>query len=123
MSEEKPEEIPKSKWFIEFPTYRYNENVRVLAAKNGLQIVNAKYKNDSIGKFAAPKVPKLTLKDEYLPKEIVAANADAIAKAQAEAVAKALAEASEKAEKEKAEAVEKAVAAAISENTKEAKKA
>lgn len=64
------EEIPKNKWFIEFPTYRYNENVRALAAKNGLNIVDAKYKNDPIGNFEAPKVPKLTLKPEYAPEKV-----------------------------------------------------
>lgn len=61
------EVIPKDKWFVEFPTFRYNEDAVELAKINRLVIVDARYKNDPIGNFAAAKVPELTLKAEYAP--------------------------------------------------------
>ncbi len=63
------EVIPKDKWFVEFPTFRYNEDVKDLAKENRLVVVDARFKSDPIGNFAAAKVPELTLKAEYAPKK------------------------------------------------------
>lgn len=68
-------EIEKDKWFIEFPTYQYEEDVVKLAFKNRLTIVDAKFKNDPIGKFEALKVPSLKVKVEY--KKVSIADKDA----------------------------------------------
>jgi len=49
------------KWFVEFPTHRYVEDVKALARKAGLKIVDARYQ----GKEPQPEdAPKLTLKKE-----------------------------------------------------------
>lgn len=47
-------------WFVEFPTYRYKEDVSALAREKGLRVLDAKFDN---GKGA--KGPKLTLKPEF----------------------------------------------------------
>jgi len=44
-------------WFVKFPTYQYNEDVKVLARKAGLKIVDARY-DDGNG----VEGPKLTVK-------------------------------------------------------------
>jgi hypothetical protein len=61
-------------WFVEFPTYRYNEDVKELARKDGLKIVNARFKPADGEKtpfevIAKSDAPKLTLKKEFRPKE------------------------------------------------------
>ena len=62
--------------FVEFPTYRYTQDVKELARKAGLKIVDIRFQGDMA---QAEKAPKLTLKKEYLPKKeetpIVAPNA------------------------------------------------
>lgn len=63
------EVIAKDKWFVDFPTFRYQEDVKKLARDNRLVVVDAKFKNDPIGNFAAAKVPEITLKAEYQPKK------------------------------------------------------
>ena len=30
-------------WYVEFPTYQYNEDVKELAKKNGLKIIDAQF--------------------------------------------------------------------------------
>ena len=68
-------DIKKDKWFIEFPTYQYNEDVVELALDNRLKIVDAQFKGDAIGQFEAPKVPKLTVKASF--KKVSIADKDA----------------------------------------------
>ena len=53
-------------WYVEFPTYRYSEDVKRLAKKNELTIVDSKFKGDA---KQVANAPKLTLKDEYKPKD------------------------------------------------------
>ena len=47
-------------WFVEFPTFQYNENVKALAKEKGLTIIDA-YFDDGTGE---KDVPKLTKKGE-----------------------------------------------------------
>lgn len=49
-------------WYVDFPTFQYKEDVKDLARKNGLILVDAKFKGD---KKQCEKAPKLTIKDEY----------------------------------------------------------
>jgi len=56
----------KELWFVEFPTYRYTQDVKVLARKAGLKIVDARFK-DEMDMTQAPTAPKLTLKKQYAP--------------------------------------------------------
>lgn len=37
----------KSNWFVEFPTYQYNEDVKAIASKNGLRVIDAKFDDGS----------------------------------------------------------------------------
>lgn len=55
-------------WYVEFPTYRYVEDVKELARKNGLKIIDAKFQGEN---KQCEKAPKLTLKKEgtEAPKE------------------------------------------------------
>jgi len=53
-------------WYVEFPTYRYTQDVKELAAKKGLRIVDAKFKGKN---KQCENAPSLTLKDEYKPKK------------------------------------------------------
>jgi hypothetical protein len=46
-------------WFVGFPTYQYNENVKELARKHGLKIVDAKFQGTTP---QSDGVPKLTVK-------------------------------------------------------------
>lgn len=48
------------KWFVKFPTHRYNEDVKALAKSAGLKIIDAKF-DDGTGE---KNVPKLTVKGE-----------------------------------------------------------
>lgn len=52
-------------WYVEFPTYRYNEDVPALARQSGLVVIDAAatVSRDD----AAENPPKLTLKAEYKP--------------------------------------------------------
>lgn len=45
-------------WYVEFPTYQYNENVKELATKNGLRVIDALFDAGDGEK----EVPKLTKK-------------------------------------------------------------
>jgi len=50
------------KWYIEFPTLKYKEDVVTLAKENNLEIVDAKFNGGEVSK--GEKFPKLTLKKE-----------------------------------------------------------
>lgn len=52
-------------WYVEFPTYRYNEDVKALAKEHGLRICDAAFDAGD----GATDVPELTLKPEYQPDE------------------------------------------------------
>ena len=49
-------------WLVEFPTYQYNENIKALAAKHGLKIIDAKHKHLIGEDFVESNPPKLTKK-------------------------------------------------------------
>lgn len=57
--------MEKNTWYVEHPTYRYVENVKALARKAGLVVVdtNATDSRDD----AAQSPPALTLKPEFAP--------------------------------------------------------
>ena len=44
-------------WFLEFPTFQYNEDVKELARKNNLKIIDARFQGDE---KQCENVPKLT---------------------------------------------------------------
>ena len=56
--------MAKEIFYVEFPTFRYEEDAKAVAAKNGLRIVDAAFqgKNEQ-----CKNVPKLTLKKEFKP--------------------------------------------------------
>lgn len=45
-------------WYVEFPTYQYNEDVKELARKNNLKIVDAVFQGNN---KQCDNPPKLTL--------------------------------------------------------------
>lgn len=45
-------------WYVEFPTYQYNEDVKELAKENGLKIIDAKF-DVGDGVKDAPKLTKI----------------------------------------------------------------
>ena len=47
-------------WFVEFPTSQYKEDVKALARKADLRIIDAKFKKDFKEDEIAKEVPKLT---------------------------------------------------------------
>lgn len=50
----------KKIWFLEFPTFMYKEDVKALARKADVKIVDAKYKKDYPAEMIAEQVPKVT---------------------------------------------------------------
>jgi hypothetical protein len=56
-------------WLVGFPTFRYGEDVKELARKANLRILDAAQASDADRARAVPddKAPKLTLKPEYAP--------------------------------------------------------
>ena len=46
-------------WYVEFPTFQYNEDVKDLARKNNLKIIDARFQGEN---KQCEKAPKLTLK-------------------------------------------------------------
>lgn len=46
-----------SVWYVEFPTFQYNEDVKDLARKNNLKIIDARFQGDN---KQCDKPPKLT---------------------------------------------------------------
>jgi len=47
-------------WLLAFPTYQYEEDVKQLAAKAGLKIIDAKFSDLIADEFVESKTPKLT---------------------------------------------------------------
>ncbi|MCD8213265.1 MAG: hypothetical protein LUC34_04335 [Campylobacter sp.] len=45
-------------WFVEFPTYQYNEDVKALAAERGLTVIDASF-DDGTGEKDVPKLTKI----------------------------------------------------------------
>ncbi len=48
-------------WYVEFPSYRYNEDIKAIAKERGLKIVNARFKGNN---KQVSNAPKLTLVGE-----------------------------------------------------------
>lgn len=55
-------------WYLAGPFYQYEEDVKSLAAKHGLRIIDATVTDNR--DFAAPQedLPKVTIKPEFRPK-------------------------------------------------------
>ena len=51
--------MDKKIWYVNFPTFQYKENVKELAIKNGLKIIDAQFQGNN---EQCEKAPKLTLK-------------------------------------------------------------
>ena len=49
-------------WLIDFPTYQYNEDVKSLAGKDGLKIIDSKFGSSVDKDMVEKKPPKLTKK-------------------------------------------------------------
>lgn len=62
-------------WYVEFPTHQYNEDVKGLAVKLGLKIIDAQFKGDN---EQCDKAPKLTLKKDKNDDETEAFNREAL---------------------------------------------
>ena len=60
-------------WFVKFPTYIYNEDVKSIARKNGLKVVDIRYQGDM---EQLPKAPKLTINKDFEPAETPLAKAE-----------------------------------------------
>lgn len=53
-------------WYVEFPTFQYNEDVKALAKERGLTVIDAKFDEGD----GVKDPPELTLKgDEAKPKK------------------------------------------------------
>lgn len=50
-------------WFVEFPLHQYKEDVKVLARKADLRIIDAKFKKEFKEDEISKEVPKLTKKN------------------------------------------------------------
>lgn len=63
-------------WLVEFPTFRYAEDVKALARKHGLRIVDAAVADAADREVAvsADKAPKLSLLPEFAPAKKAAAS-------------------------------------------------
>ena len=48
-------------WYVEFPTYIYNEDVKELARKNNLKIVDVRFQGNE---KQCENAPKLTIKGQ-----------------------------------------------------------
>lgn len=59
-------------WFVQFPTYKYVENVKSLARKNDLRVVDIRYQGDML---QCAKPPKLTIDENFMPTETPLAKA------------------------------------------------
>lgn len=53
-------------WLVEHPTYQYEQDVKQLARRNDLVIVDARFA-DRFDDDQLAKGPKLTVKKEFLP--------------------------------------------------------
>lgn len=59
-------------WLVEFPTYRYTQDVKKLARAKNLKIIDKRFSKGINPEIvaSATEAPKLTLKPEFQPKEI-----------------------------------------------------
>lgn len=55
-------------WLVNFPTYQYKEDVKKLASKAGLKIVDARHGRSFKKEMIEDKPPKLTLKNDKTEK-------------------------------------------------------
>lgn len=55
--------MAKNIWYVEFPTYQYNEDVKALAREKGLTVIDAQF-DDGKGVKDAPKLTKKKVKKE-----------------------------------------------------------
>lgn len=55
--------MAKKIWYVEFPTYQYNEDVKALAREKGLTIIDAQF-DDGKGFKEVPKLTKKKVKKE-----------------------------------------------------------
>lgn len=53
-------------WFVGFPTYRYTQDVKTVARKADLKVVDARFQGDQ---KQCENAPKLTLRKEYQAKK------------------------------------------------------
>ena len=49
-------------WLVEFPTFQYKEDVKALATKNGLRLIDARYVKEINPQLIAKEVPTITKK-------------------------------------------------------------
>ena len=54
-------------WYVEFPTFQYNEDVKDLARKNNLQIIDAIFQGDNKQCDKPPKLTKIKDSKEKEP--------------------------------------------------------
>ena len=59
----------KKIWLVPHPTSQFNENVKELAADNGLRIIDAKFTKEIHFDFIATDPPKLTKTKEASSKD------------------------------------------------------
>lgn len=55
-------------WLVEFPTYRYTQDVKLIARKGGLKVIDKKFAKDYPPEMLAEKTPTLTIKPEFKQK-------------------------------------------------------
>lgn len=68
-------------WYLAGPFYRYAEDVKALASKVGLRIIDAEVTSDRSNAAPAEQLPKLTVLPQYMTKAETEAAAAAAAKA------------------------------------------
>lgn len=49
-------------WLVEFPIYQYKEDVKELAKKHGLKVIDSRYSKDIKPEFVIKETPPLTKK-------------------------------------------------------------
>ena len=54
-------------WYVEFPTFQYNEDVKDLARKNNLKIIDAIFQGENKQCDNAPKLTKIKGSKEKEP--------------------------------------------------------
>ena len=54
-------------WYVEFPTFQYNEDVKDLARKNNLKIIDATFQGDNKQCDKPPKLTKIKGSKEKEP--------------------------------------------------------
>ena len=54
-------------WYVEFPTFQYNEDVKDLARKNNLKIIDARFQGENKQCDNAPKLTKIKGSKEKEP--------------------------------------------------------